>query len=86
LQRYQIGDSVIMEERSDGILLRPPGDTEPKLSWDETARAMAKAAEDWSAWDVTAADGLSDVPWEPVQPRRVAEPKRAYSPRRRPRM
>ena len=25
LRRYRIGDSVVMEERSDGILLRPTG-------------------------------------------------------------
>ena len=83
LERYGIGDSVVMEERSDGILLRPAGGAEPKLSWEETARAMAAEAEDWSEWDATAADGLDDLPWD--SPRRVAEPKPAYGPRRRPR-
>jgi len=85
LERYQIGDRLIMEERSDGILLRPPGRAEPKLSWEETARAMAREAEDWSAWDAAAADGLDSVPWEPVRLRRVAEPTRPYGARRRPR-
>lgn len=83
LERYCIGDSVVMEERSDGILLRPLGRAVPKLSWEETARAMAAAAEDWSAWDGTAADGLDETPWEPAEPRRVAEAKRQYDSRRR---
>ena len=37
--------------------------TEQKLSWAETARAMAAEKEDWSAWDVTASDGIETVPW-----------------------
>ncbi len=48
-----------MEERSDGILLRPVAPAQPKLTWDETAREMAAAAEDWSEWDAVAADGLA---------------------------
>lgn len=76
LERYQIGAELIMEERSDGILLRPPGPAfPPKLSWEDTAHEMAVAAEDWSDWDGTAADGLDDDPWEPARLRRVAERK-----------
>ncbi len=63
LERYRIGDSVVMEERSDGILLRPASLALPKLSWEETAREMAAEQEDWSVWDVAAADGLEQVPW-----------------------
>lgn len=66
LARYHIGERVVMEERSDGILLRPAADAAPKLSWSETARAMAVADEDWSAWDATAADGLDTAPWTPA--------------------
>ncbi len=33
-----------------------------KLSWADTARAMAKEAEDWSDWEVTVADGLEQLP------------------------
>ena len=61
LARYRIGTSVVMEERTDGILLRPLGAANPKLSWEDTAREMATAAEDWSEWDATAADGLEDL-------------------------
>jgi antitoxin component of MazEF toxin-antitoxin module len=44
LERYRIGATVVMEERSDGILLRPPGSAGPKLSWEETAREIAAEA------------------------------------------
>jgi antitoxin component of MazEF toxin-antitoxin module len=73
LERYRIGASVVMEERSDGILLRPASPAPAKLSWEETAREMAKEREDWSAWDATAADGLDQIPWDTGKPRRVAE-------------
>lgn len=85
LERYEVGESVVMEERSDGILLRPAGVAISKLSWAETARAMAAAAEDWSGWDTTTADGLDTVPWSPGRQRRVAEPSKKYTPTRRPR-
>lgn len=77
LERYQIGTSVVMEERSDGILLRPRGPAKPKLSWEETGDEMA-AAEDWSAWDVTSSDGLDEAPWEPAVVVRVAENNVSY--------
>ena len=70
LERYRIGDSVVMEERSDGILLRPVGSFPPKLTWEETASAMAAASEDWDAWAETDADGLADLEWKTS---RVAE-------------
>jgi antitoxin component of MazEF toxin-antitoxin module len=77
LERYRIGDSVVMEERADGILLRPQRAAGPKLSWDDTARAMASATEHWSAWDETLSDGLDQIPWESVPARRVAEKARS---------
>lgn len=83
LERYQIGASVVMEERSDGILLRPPGPAKPKLSWEETAQEMARAAEDWSEWESTSADGVEEIPWEKELPRRVAEKKVNHRTRRR---
>ena len=73
LERYHIGSSVIMEERTDGILLRPRGAAPAKLSWEETARQMAAESEEWTDWYATAADGLEDIPWERSQSRRVAE-------------
>lgn len=78
LKRYGIDASVVMEERSDGILLRPTGRAQPKLSWDETARAMAAEREDWRAWEITAADGLDRAPWETGRSHRVAESTPRY--------
>jgi|SRR5665213_370998 len=79
LKRYQIGSAVIMEQRSDGIFLRPTGPAIEKLSWAETAREMEVASEDWSDWASVDSDGLSELPWEPVRVRRVAEKKPSYS-------
>ena len=79
LERYRIGDSVMMEERTEGILLRPRRSAGPKLSWEDTALAMSAEPEDWSDWDTSLADGLDDITWEPAQAKRVAELKRGYS-------
>lgn len=83
LERYNIGDTVLMEERTEGILLRPRASTHELLSWDETARAMAVEAEDWTEWDATLADGLESLPWGRWKTQKVAEPRSRYSPRRR---
>jgi antitoxin component of MazEF toxin-antitoxin module len=84
LRRYRIGETVVMEERSDGILLRPTGPAVAKLSWEETAREMALSHEDWSAWDTAAADGLDDVPWQADRNPRVTEPTSRYRAKPRP--
>ncbi|TMA50968.1 MAG: AbrB/MazE/SpoVT family DNA-binding domain-containing protein [Deltaproteobacteria bacterium] len=78
LRRYRIGETVVMEERSEGILLRPTGPVVEKLSWEDTAREMAARREDWSAWDVTAADGLDDLPWHADRKGHVAEAPTRY--------
>jgi antitoxin component of MazEF toxin-antitoxin module len=78
LERYHIGETVVMEERSDGILLRPRGSSSAKLSWGDTACEMAAHAEDWDAWDATVADGLEGIPWETGRSHRVAERQRKY--------
>ena len=84
LERYRIGESVVMEERSEGILLRPRGPAPSKLSWEDTASEMAVAGEDWSAWDTVDSDGLGALVWESHRPRRVAEPAREYVKRAKP--
>ena len=48
-----------MEQRPDEIVLRPKRGQ--KLSWEQTANAMAAAKEDWTDWDVAAGDGLHDL-------------------------
>jgi antitoxin component of MazEF toxin-antitoxin module len=77
LERYHIGQTLIMEERLEGILLRPVGHGIEKLSWEETARQMAIEPEDWTEWDKTDSDGLDEIPWEPAT-RKVAEPRPDY--------
>ncbi len=79
LERYRIGERVIMEEREEGILLRPIRAAGPKLSWDDTARAMALQIEDWSDWDDTLADGLEQIAWDAPSAKRVAEPSVNYA-------
>ena len=78
LRRYRIGESVLMEERSEGILLRPTGPAVEKLSWEETVREMAASREDWSAWDTVAADGLDALAWQADRKGRVTEPSHPY--------
>ena len=79
LRRYHIGDAVLMEERAEGILLRPLGSAVEKLSWEDTAKAMEQSREDWRDWDAAESDGLSDLPWERAS--KVAD--RARPPRKR---
>ena len=44
--------------------IRKANATSAKLTWEETARAMAGSGEDWSAWECTSADGLEQIPWK----------------------
>jgi hypothetical protein len=67
-----------MEERSEGLMLYPQKPPAEKLSWEETAREMAAAKEDWSVWDIAAADGLENIPWEGRVSSRVSEKKSRY--------
>jgi len=78
LKRYSVGSVMIMEERTEGILLRPLGPTVEKLSWEDTAREMSSANEDWSEWDETDADGLDSVPWEASKRGMVGEKRPSY--------
>jgi antitoxin component of MazEF toxin-antitoxin module len=82
LARYDIGDTVIMEERDDGILLRSHGSRVAKLTWAHTADQMAREREHWEEWDTAIADGLDTIPWDESKSRHVAEPKKKY-PRKR---
>ena len=63
LATYGIGenDPLELEERAEGILIRPAGKADDKLLWDEAYREMAAEADEaseWSEWDATIADGL----------------------------
>ena len=61
LRKYHIGDSVIVEEKADEIVLRPNRVSQQKLSWEETAKAMVAERQDWSDWESTVADGLNGL-------------------------
>ncbi len=61
LKKYHMVDSVIAEEKADEIVLRPRRAKLRKLSWEDSAKAMAAAGEDWSGWDATIGDGLNEV-------------------------
>jgi hypothetical protein len=67
-----------MEERSEGLMLYPQKPPTEKLSWEDTAREMAAAREDWSAWDIAAADGLESLLWEARESSHVSEQKSRY--------
>ncbi len=82
LRRYAVGASLIMEERSEGILLRPTAGDAAKLSWADTASDMAAAREDWREWDALDADGLVTVPWASSRAGKVAEKRTAYGRKR----
>jgi antitoxin component of MazEF toxin-antitoxin module len=78
LKRYRIEDTVLLEEQSDGLLLKPDLETTPKLSWEQTAREMARQDEGWEEWEPTAADGLDHIPWEDASSH-AAEPGARYT-------
>jgi len=83
LRRYRIGSTVFMEEKAEGIILRPSGRYIEKLSWPETAAEMAAAGENWDEWDAASGEGLEYLPWAGKRPRRVAEKPAAYGIKRR---
>lgn len=78
LDRYRIGATVVMEERTEGIMLRPQEGAPIKLSWEETAREMAAAAENWNDLEAADADGLDSAPWEADDAAHVAESPTPY--------
>ena len=61
LAKYAIGDSVVLEERDEGVLLRSKRDR--RLSWEATFKEMTQEKEDWSDLESTAADGLGKDGW-----------------------
>lgn len=57
LDKYAIRDTVLIEERKDGLLLRSKEDR--RLSWENTFRETAREREDWRDLGATLADGLN---------------------------
>ena len=56
LEKYGWSDRLVLEELEESVILR--GGDSQNLSWEETYRAMAAEAEDWSDLDIAVADGL----------------------------
>ena len=56
LRRYRLEKSIILEQRSDEIALRPK--QSKKLTWAESYRQMAATGEDWSDLEGTIGDGV----------------------------
>jgi len=61
LTKYSIKNSVLLEEREEGILLRSMNDK--RLSWEDTFKEMAREKEDWGDLEAATADGLDKDPW-----------------------
>jgi antitoxin component of MazEF toxin-antitoxin module len=63
IRKHGFQHGLVLEDRGHEIALKPKAGPK-KLSWEETAREMAAAGEDWSEWDGTLGDGLDQVPWD----------------------
>jgi len=57
IQKYHLDEKLLLEEKDEGILIKADI-PDNKLSWDETYKEMAKDKEDWSDFDILAADGI----------------------------
>ncbi len=58
LQKYGFSESVVLEEKEEGILLHRKEDN--KLTWEETFKAMSDEKENWNDLDITLMDGLEE--------------------------
>lgn len=62
LQKYNLRDTLLIEETENGLLLRNKEET--KLTWEETYKAMACENEHWEVFDDTLNDGLEGDDFE----------------------
>lgn len=65
LEHYRIleGAPLELEEKQDGILVRPQVQVNSKVSWDQAYNEMALDAAEkagWAEWDGMAGDGVGD--------------------------
>lgn len=61
LSKYRIEEAVVMEERSDGLLLH--GINDGRLSWEDTYKQTARAVDDWRDLNATLGDGIDEDSW-----------------------
>ena len=81
IRKHGFEQGIVLEDRGHEIAIRPKAGPK-KLSWEETAREMAAANEDWSEWDCTLADGLDQIPWAGPIPKDARAPVRKPAPRK----
>ncbi len=67
IRKHSLEPGVILEDRGHELVLRPK-DSGRRLSWEQTAREMAAAVEDWSDWEGVGGDGLESAPWREPKP------------------
>ncbi len=58
LQKYGFSESVVLEEKEEGVLLHRKEDK--KLTWEETFKSISEKKENWNDFDVTLMDGLEE--------------------------
>jgi len=58
IQKYHLTNTLDLEEKEDGILIKPIKDQASKFSWEETYKEMQKETEDWKDFDTVLIDGL----------------------------
>ncbi len=87
IRKYGFEAGILLEDRGNVVMLTSQSPPETKLSWEETAKQMVDANEDWSDWESTLPDGMEDIPWknaeavtlavreDPPQKRRAKKPK-----------
>ncbi len=65
LRRYGLADSVTLEERPEGLLIRGAVSAKASLkqTFTEMAQEQAHGAEDWRDLDAAATDGLDSLKW-----------------------
>lgn len=81
IRKHGFERGVILEDRGHEIALKPKSGPR-KLSWEETAKEMAAANENWSEWDCTLADGLDQIPWNGPVPKDARAPARKRATRK----
>ncbi len=58
LQKYGFSESVVLEEKEEGVLLHRKEDK--RLTWEETFKSMSEERENWNDFGVTLMDGLEE--------------------------
>jgi antitoxin component of MazEF toxin-antitoxin module len=81
IRKHGFEHGLVLEDRGHELALKPKAGPK-KLSWEETAREMAAADEDWSDWENTVADGLDQIPWNGPAPKDAVSPARKSASRK----